>query len=91
MTTAWVHIEMSSMLNRLHRLHVTAILAVLLPLLLFPELLFFNQSIFFMDLAWYHYPLRAYIADAWRAGTAAVETLVLPYVYADLSPLVQTA
>ena len=69
MTTAWVHIEMSSMLNRLHRLHVTAILAVLLPLLLFPELLFFNQSIFFMDLAWYHYPLRAYIADAWRAGT----------------------
>jgi hypothetical protein len=30
-------------------------------------------------------------SDAWRAGTAAVETLVLPYVYADLSPLVQTA
>ena len=30
-------------------------------------------------------------SDAWRAGTAAVETLVLPYVYADLSALVQTA
>jgi hypothetical protein len=30
-------------------------------------------------------------SDAWRAGTAALETLVLPYVYADLSLLVQTA
>jgi hypothetical protein len=30
-------------------------------------------------------------SDAWRAGTAALETLVLPYVYADLSPVVQTA
>ena len=31
------------------------------------------------------------LSDAWRAGTAALETLVLPYVYADLSPLVRTA
>lgn len=30
-------------------------------------------------------------SDAWRLGTAALETLVLPYVYADLSPLVRTA
>lgn len=31
------------------------------------------------------------LSDAWRTGAAALETLVLPYVYADLSPLVQTA
>ena len=31
------------------------------------------------------------LSDAWRAGSGTLETLVLPYVYADLSELVQTA
>ena len=31
------------------------------------------------------------LSEAWRAGSGALETLVLPYVYADLSELVQTA
>ncbi|MBI5876065.1 MAG: YfhO family protein [Chloroflexi bacterium] len=56
-------------MTRLRQISLPALLAFLLPPFFYPEQLLFGQSFYFMDLAWFHYPLRAYIADLWRSGT----------------------
>lgn len=47
---------------------LAALLAALLPPLMFPEVLFLGHTFYFMDLGWFHYPLRVLIADLWKAG-----------------------